>query len=175
MELLADWEIRRQEAGAFMPLEVELWHRQGQIDRRRRRSNLESQVAASGGQVVSEFEFPEIAYHGAVVEIPREAIADFAQNDPAAPLARWRDVKYLRPVGQAGVPFVQFDQLLSARIANPREPMLRKDSEPIVALFDGLPLQGHAWLNERLQVTTRITGRRYTQPRPVSTVQQWHP
>lgn len=125
--------------------EVELWFRNTPERRRRASTDFREQVRMAGGTVLHEAIIPEIAYHGVLIDIPAAAVADLPGDNVA--LAFVDDVMFLRPqtvfssppeaTELADGPIVPIDVTVPA-------------GEPIAALLDGVPLQGHERLDGRL-------------------------
>lgn len=125
--------------------EVELWFRNS-VDRRRRASQtLNGMVTASGGTVVHEAIIPEIAYHGALVDIPAAEVQRLIEHE-AINLALADDVMFLRPQSTLrGSMEIEAGADAVAVNAGPNE-----GNAPIAALLDGMPVQAHSLLDGRL-------------------------
>ena len=97
-------------------------------------------------------EIPEIGYHAAIAELPAgmvRAVLDSA--DPEIELIQCEGIQFFRASGQmvAPAPEVESEQPRAVP-TRPTAPVPQR--EPVVALLDGLPLQGHDLLKDRLRV-----------------------
>ncbi len=126
--------------------EVELWFHQGTERRRRASEGLRDLVRASGGDMVHEADIPEIAYHGALIDIPRGELSALIERR-AVRLALADDVMFLRPQSL----FVSPIEAEPSEADAPSPPLEAPELEPpIAALFDGVPVPAHALLDHRL-------------------------
>jgi hypothetical protein len=95
---------------------------------------------------VHEAVIPEIAYHGALIDVPLAALPELITRRTVR-LALADDLMFLRPQsvlsGPTEVEPVE-DQTLETRAGRP--PAL----EPIAALLDGVPVQAHSLLRDRI-------------------------
>lgn len=129
--------------------EVELWYRESDRRRREASQTLQVVIGEAGGTVVHESVISDIAYHGMLIDIPaREVQSLIAQQTVQLALAD--DVMFLRPQSlffgplevEAGV-----DEALDMA-AEPR-PLA---GAPVAALLDGVPVQAHTLLADRLML-----------------------
>ncbi len=148
-ETIQYWrEEAARNPGRPVRTEVELWFRRTATRRETAAREFREMVAAVHGHIVHEAEIPEIAYHGALIDIPAATLPDLIERR-AVNLALADDVMFLRP------------QSVLASPADPEEsddcPSLGDQpqatgQQPIAALFDGVPLQGHELLADRLML-----------------------
>lgn len=142
------WRAELAEVGDEpIPFEVELWFRADPSRRGGERDRLASDLRARGGDLLGEFVLPEIAYHGVLAQLPGAALLETAESMSVA-WATGRGVRFLRAVGQAGVPVVDVPETGPA----PSPPALAEPRPPRIALLDGLPLASHALLAGRVVV-----------------------
>jgi len=147
--ILEDWQFRVDHGQEVVPFEAELWFRGNATRRQQAESHLQSIIEALGGEVIQQCAIPEIAYHGILGRIPIHQVSQIlAQNDVR--LLQCEDIMHLRPVGQCAI-HIPEDLTDMPPVMEDRQPELPQ-GEPIVALFDGLPLTGHTLLNGRLIV-----------------------
>jgi len=142
-----DVEVTMESPTSF---EAELFYRGDAIKRSAAAQNVRTAVLSMNGKVLTECVIEEISYHGMLIELPRYQIQNLLsdQRDNLA-LATCNEVMFYRPTGQMAHDGegVIID-----------EPNMQRDFEdrptgmPIVALFDGLPLENHAALRGRLMV-----------------------
>ena len=126
--------------------EVELWFHQSPERRRRSSEDFAALVTATGGAVVHEVIIPEIAYHGALIDIPVGDISSLIERR-AVRLALADEVMFLRPQSL----------LISPSEAEPIEDASLQEQSgassaehPIAALLDGVPIPLHTLLSNRL-------------------------
>ncbi len=144
---IEDWLHQLEESpGAAIRMEVEFWfHRTA--ERRTLASNgVRSLVGDCGGQVLHEACIEEIGYHGMLVELPASEVEVLVRTR-SVKLAVSDAIMHLRPqslLEAVGVrDSVEFDG------TPPAEPMA-SEAQPIAALFDGVPVQGHELLEGRI-------------------------
>jgi Subtilase family len=146
------WQERLEEGGEAIRAEIELWYRK-QPERREIAERWTGRlIREAGGRVLARCEIQEIDYHALLAEFPIEAFESvFEKMD--AELIRCDDVMFLRPRGQVVVEPIGEEP---AERLPQSEIRVLEDSpanrEPRVALFDGLPLENHDLLRERLLV-----------------------
>jgi hypothetical protein len=146
-ETVAYWrEEARLHPDRPVRTEVELWYRRTPQRREQTTREFRARVTGAGGTVIHEALIPEIAYQGALIDVPAAAIPDLIARRHVA-LALADDVMFLRPqtvltshpepdaVGEAPPP-----------LGSPAPGV----GVPIAALLDGVPLQAHERLAGRL-------------------------
>ena len=148
--VLDDWRDRVQHDQESIPCEVELWFR---TDPRRRRvagDRVAALIQQLNGRVLHEAAIDEIAYHALLARLPIGAVRTFldeAGHDAA--LVQCEQIQFFRATGQmAGI--VLEDGRSSDETGEVATPATL--GEPVVALFDGLPLQNHRRLANHLVV-----------------------
>lgn len=147
--LLADWR-ERLGLGGPVRCEIELWHRQSEARRQAARERVEALLAGVGGRVVMRCYVPEIAYDALVGEVSRSAVESLIAHRNAAEdieLLRCEDIQHVWPVGQ---------MIVGGHVSDEGEEVALEQAAdlgpPVSALFDGLPLQNHRALQDRLVV-----------------------
>ncbi len=147
-----DWRDRLQYGQENVPFEAELWFRNSERRREQVEFNLRSVVRSLEGEVIRQCVIPEIAYHGILGRIHRTQIQNIIDRPEAfrdIHLLRCEDVMHVRPVGQCVVR-ISDDTGTDSLQEHPQPNLPQRD--PIVALFDGMPLAGHQLLENRLIV-----------------------
>ena len=155
-ELVRDWEERLDRHDETIRLEVELWYRQSEERRREAAEHVRALVGEAGGQIIGESTIPQIAYQGMLAELPAASVRsamralsveDGAVQDPGIKLVRSEQVMFFRAVGQMVVgEGAEDEDPPPPAVAPAAQPL----GEPVVALFDGLPLANHPELSGRL-------------------------
>jgi hypothetical protein len=146
--LLEDWVQRAAAGQERVRVEVELWFREQAQLRQRSSLNLRAVVEELDGRVLAESDIAEISYHAILVELPIEQVRALVQGEETR-LAIADQVMFFRPVGQSIVPEPEGESIPQE---DPDQQLFVPAGDPIVALFDGLPIENHSWLAGRLQV-----------------------
>lgn len=128
--------------------EVELWYHQTELQRRDTSRRFAAHVNDAGGRVIHESIIDEVAYHGTLIDIPAQAVSALIERQDVH-LALADEVMFLRPqsllINQLEPEEVE-EAGLEGRTGDP------EINEPIAALLDGVPLQGHSLLIRRLTI-----------------------
>lgn len=130
----------------IVPFEAELWFRGSNELRAVSASHVTNLVQQAGGRILSQSVIEGIAYHGLLAELPAQAIQAIVEN-PTTELVKCENVMFFRPVGQMVVGGKSPEG--DVEIAQIEEMQL-PTGDPIVALFDGVPLANHRLLAGRL-------------------------
>ncbi|MCY4431021.1 MAG: S8 family peptidase [Rhodospirillales bacterium] len=151
--VLEDWQARLSHGADRVPCEIELWFRRGPEQRQRAQQRTEDLVRRSGGRVHGSAVIEEIGYHAALAELPAgmvQAVHDKAGRD--IELIQCEHIQFFRASGQmvALPPETGAEQPESGPVAGRGGPPPQEDA--VVAVLDGLPLQGHDLLKDRLRV-----------------------
>jgi hypothetical protein len=147
--IIEDWQFRIQEGQEIVPFEAELWFRENLSRRQQAESHLRNIIETLGGEVVQQCVIPEVAYHGILGRIPINQVSEIVAQREVR-LLQCEDIMHLRPVGQCAI-HVPEDLSESELISEAEHPDISRE-EPVVALFDGLPMTGHRLLHGRLIV-----------------------
>ena len=146
--LLDDWQERVQYGQEIVPFEIELWFRSNPAKRTEAVNKVTSHILELHGEVISQSVIEPIRYHALIGNIPIRNLARPIELRETT-LLRSSEIMLLRPVGQASVTIPEEDS--TPGFPSPTSP-LPEAKPPVVALFDGLPLENHLWLNGRLTV-----------------------
>ena len=147
--VLDDWRERVKRGEEIVPCEIELWHRGTPQQRRNARDRVVGLVADQGGRIVTEAAIQEIAYHTFLARLPAASISPlFEENDGDVELVQCEQIQFFRASGQMATTLSD-DGTEEDRAALPDQPTV---GTPVIALFDGLPLQAHRRLQGRLIV-----------------------
>lgn len=138
----------KHDGGRVITFEAELWFRGCGELRIAGATHVANLVQQAGGRILSQSEIEGIAYHGILAELPVFAVRAIVAN-PTTELVKCENVMFFRPVGQMVVgdksPEGEED---IGKIEEKPLPM----GNPVVALFDGVPLANHRLLAGRLVV-----------------------
>ncbi|HVC98850.1 MAG TPA: S8 family peptidase [Pirellulales bacterium] len=134
--------------------EVELWCRQEAAARERAYESLARLVREADGRCVSQCSVPSILYHGVLVAMSAPLVREMVDRivgQDYTQLLRCQEVMFFRPFGQARFGAQEGDEPpldMRARFAAKPPPV----GDPLVALLDGLPMEQHAALRQRLVI-----------------------
>ncbi len=136
------------DANRVIPFEAELWFRGSNELRAVSANQVTNLVQQAGGRILNQSVIEGIAYHGLLAELPAHAIRYIVEN-PTTELVRCENVMFFRPVGQ----MVVGDKSPEGDVEIAQiEEMPMPTGDPVVALFDGVPLSNHRLLAGRLIV-----------------------
>lgn len=147
---LEEWNERVAAGQEIIKFEIELWFRSNEEKRRISSQNIRTLIEQAQGRIITEAIIPDIAYHAILVETPINVFRDISESTDVQ-FIRSENVMFFRPVGQAMMIIPQEEpsvEDLSDRI----QPIEERLLDPIVALFDGMPLENHHLLRNRLIV-----------------------
>lgn len=131
-----------------IPFEAELWFRGSDELRVISANQVTDLVQQAGGRILNQSVIEGIAYHGLLAELPANAIRAIVEN-PTTELVKCENVMFFRPVGQ----MVVGDKSPEGEVEIAQiEEMPLPTGDPVVALFDGVPLANHRLLSGRLVV-----------------------
>ena len=126
-------------------LEIELWSYAGTVSREKATTRFEQAVRSSNGMIISRASIPEIAYEAALIDLPAGNAHQLSQRSDI-PLAICDDVMWVRPQTTLSIPTdnepLEPDEYV--------EPAKYPKEQPIVALLDGMPVQEHQRLKNRV-------------------------
>lgn len=148
--VLEDWRHRLEWQHERLPCEIELWFRADEHQRDAASAHVRGSVQELGGEVVSEAVIPDIQYHALAVRLPSPAIRDLLDRDRrhSVALVQAEQIQFFRASGQmAGRLTVDESSPLTQRLDGL---IPEPQSEPAIALLDGLPLQSHQAIAGRL-------------------------
>jgi hypothetical protein len=127
--------------------EVELWFHAADAARTAAYGRFEEAVRASGGTIIDHAVIPNIAYEGALIDIPVSEVAGLMQRN-AVRLALCDDIMFLRPQAMTTATGALEDVGEGAQPAA----IDGAGRTPIAALLDGIPVERHRLLDGRLTV-----------------------
>lgn len=147
--VLDDWRERVEHGEEVVPCEIELWPRQAAGQRQTARNQVSELVEALGGQIVTESNIEDIAYHALLVRLPVAEIRPLLESiDRQIRLVQCEQIQFFRASGQMSSSLPDFVQAQDEQ----ELPDVEAVGRPVVALLDGLPLQEHRRLTGRLIV-----------------------
>ena len=151
--LLENWQFRLQNDESTAPFEAELWFRSSIGRRGQSESYVRGIIESLGGEIIQQCVIPDINYHAVLGTMPRARVQEMVDQPGVREniaLLQCDDIMHIRPVGQCAIEIPEDTVAGDAFEEAPsKEPPTK---EPLVALFDGLPLAGHQLIDRRLIV-----------------------
>lgn len=129
--------------------EVELWYRENPVVRDNAFAKVSQLITSLGGSVISQSVIPEIRYHAVLGELPANQVESILLNQDVE-LLKCDGVMFFRPSGQMLVKHELEENDVDVLEVEQNE--IPADDEPVVAVFDGLPVENHTCLSNRLLV-----------------------
>ena len=140
-ETVAFWrEESARNPGQPVRTEVEMWYRDNEGRRTTASRNLSALVGGAGGQMVHEAVISDIAYHGALIDIPAAEVQNLIEHR-SVNLALADDIMFLRPQSMLLGPIEVEPGADTAAGAAGGPPAA---GAPVAALLDGVPVQAHS-------------------------------
>ena len=128
--------------------EAELWYRSSDNKRKESATIVSGLIQNLGGRVISECVIHSIAYHSILGEIPAEKASQILEQ-PEVDLIRCENIMFFRPTGQIATgKEIAEDDVSDYEFSEGDLPA----GDPVVALLDGLPLENHRLLADRLVI-----------------------
>lgn len=132
----------------YVNFEIELFFRKNLTQRAIASNTIKQAIESLDGRVYDECIIDGIYYHCILASLPRKYIQVLVNNYEDVELTKVDDIMFFRPVGQiiyrSEEETFNLDQSLVQ--VNP------SIEEPIVAIFDGYPMQNHKLLENRLVI-----------------------
>ena len=147
--ILEDWQKRVEHGQELVPCEIELWYRRKPEQRRAARNRVVNLVENLAGRMITEADIEEIAYHSLLVRLPVIQVRPlWESSEHDIDLIQCEQIQFFRASGQMSASLSD-DFREQDEVALPEE---QPAGSPVIALFDGLPLQTHRRLQGRLVV-----------------------
>jgi hypothetical protein len=133
---------------ALVPFAIQMWYREPQLLRRQAAERVLEIIGSAGGQIARQTDINEIRYHCLIAVLPASQIRQLVSRNDVSLLSD-SAIMLFRPTGQSFV--APPDQVTLQQPSAPAS-QLQPSGSPVVALFDGMPLENHARLTNRLVV-----------------------
>ncbi len=144
-----DWQERVDHREEVIPCEVELWFRRDPQRRQSARDRVASLAERLQGEVVAESLIEEIGYHALLLRMPISAVQLLLSEERLdAALVQCEQVQFFRAAGQMASVIAEDSRTPDQHPGQVATTL----GDPVVALFDGLPIQNHQRLIGRLSV-----------------------
>lgn len=134
--------------------EIELWYRSDITRREQSVADILSRVAAVGGRSIASCVIEDIRYHALLIDVPSayiQTVLNELEQQRYTQLLNAEGVMYFRPHGQSRVSIPLAERVFfdpPQRLQNAPRP----EGDPVLAIFDGMPLANHVSLRDRLRV-----------------------
>jgi hypothetical protein len=128
--------------------EIELWLRSSQQRRAAVIADLRADLRDAGGEFLSEVIHDQIDYHGVLGRVPARRLRDAVARQEVRWL-RTGGVRFFHAVGQLAAPAAADDVEPEPADGGAGPPAV---GDAQIALLDGLPLEGHTLLRDRLVI-----------------------
>lgn len=147
--VLSDWSERAAANEEVVPCEIELWFRASEELRGHASDVIRARVLEQGGEILAESVVAEIHYHALAVRLPIASVRLILDEEgrSSVRLVQSEQIQFFRASGQM-VGRTPGERVPSAVTYDAAIP----SGAPRVALFDGLPLQNHVSLVNRLSI-----------------------
>lgn len=132
-----------------VPFEIELFFRSDPTTRSIAYETIKHAVAELGGTVRSQCAIESINYHSMLVLLPRLQIQSLVDTYEQISFAAIDDIMFFRPVSQA---VLKGYEDTSALDTDSTPVNIQSDVEPVIGIFDGMPIQNHRLLSGKLIV-----------------------
>lgn len=141
----------RYDGDRMVKFETELWYRGTPEKRSESKERISFLIEEIGGHVIHECIIEEISYHSILAELPLSAISIIVGH-PDTKLTECDGIMFFRPVGQMatgkGDEVGDFSEIAGDEFSDLSTP----SGNPLIALLDGLPLERHQLLINRLNI-----------------------
>ena len=132
-------------------IEVELVFRSNETVAEKAALDVRQLIRSQGGEVVSEYRRVEFAYHAILAELSVAAITDII-NRASGSLAGSDPIAFIVPQSTFSDSREALPQVPPATDALEFNPVFPQRREPVVAIFDAVPIQAHPFLSGGLVI-----------------------
>ena len=132
-----------------VPFEIELFFRANPNKRSNAYETIKHAVVGLGGVVHSQCVIESINYHSMLVVLPKRQIQSLVDTYEQISIAAIDDIMFFRPVSQA---IVKGYDDTSALDTDSVHADIQAIADPIIGIFDGMPIQNHRLLSGMLIV-----------------------
>ena len=146
--LKEDLKISSDES--LIPFELEFWHKKNNHEKESKERDIRNQIADLRGDnsKIYFYKNDDVGIHLAKVNLPAGEIRKLCEENNYNDLFKKEYIKFVRPAGQ------NITDIEIPEIEIPTEPIEHESSSapPVVALLDGLPVENHEALNNKIIV-----------------------
>ena len=146
--LLEDWAEQLQtNKNNLIKAQIELFYRSSEKKRILSEERVVNLVTSNGGKILKKSIIDEIQYHALLVEIPTSYAKNIIDNKEVE-LTLANEIMFIKGSGQVKSVGLNEKSKECVNISQPK----RIFSDPIVAMFDGMPQENHPLLKDLLIV-----------------------
>lgn len=135
----------------LVPFEAELWYRADESRRDAAVVEIRQGLEAQGGAVDKELVLSQISYHGLLGTAPASRLVDAAERQEVDWI-RTEGIRLFHAIGQFAAPPMQQDDDAGENLSERDYDGSTPTRDPRIALLDGLPVENHVLLRDRLVV-----------------------
>lgn len=132
-----------------VPFEIELFFRNNPAKRSMAYETIEHAVVGLGGTIRSQCVIESINYHSMLVILPRLQIQSLVDTYDQISIVAIDDIMFFRPVSQAVIKGYEDTSAMEIDVSQEN---VQLTDEPIIGIFDGMPIQNHRLLSGKLIV-----------------------
>lgn len=129
--------------------QIELWYRGSENKRKEAQEKTANLVEACGGKVLSSCVIKEIRYHAMLVELQGGVLRQMIDEMAEGSLISSQDIMFFKALPQMTKITISDVESLPKQ---DWEKSPKPTGDPVVALLDGLPLQHHSTLDDRIVI-----------------------
>ncbi len=144
------WQLDIDNDSRVVNFEAELWFRNDRAMRDQAEAHVRGIVEDLEGEILQQCVIQEINYQAVLGQIPADRASQIIAQTEVR-LLQCEEMMYLRPVGQCAAPTWSDDSSVP-EVVGEDPPLQSPLGDPVVALFDGLPLAGHQLLQAWLEI-----------------------
>lgn len=135
------------DASGMITVQIELWYRTSQTIRKKSINTLRGLLADCGGRLKSEYILEDIQYHSVLAALPPPEIQKLLAKAPVK-LIQYDQIMFVRAVAQ---------HIVGRILDSPPNACVdlnypASDNAPVIGLLDGMPIENHRLLSERVIV-----------------------
>lgn len=153
--LLEDWNEKVTDPyfpDEMVSFEIEIWFRKNKTKQRQAELSISKEIELLDGRIKNKCIIDEIGYHAVVGEIPIKSVNKIlCSNIENIELMRCDDVMFFRPLGQC-IFGNNTNDAFESDISIKDTDTLYDNQDPIIALLDGLPLEQHSAISNKIQI-----------------------
>lgn len=135
------------ESNNTVRVEIELWSRDSNDQADAAQQRVVEAIEKADGELVTTSRISEIAYHCLVAHLPQSSLRTLL-NDQTGPLATINAIRSFRVFAQSVIDTPDDEDGNTTSDVTAAYPM----GDAIAAVFDGLPVENHALLRDRLTI-----------------------
>lgn len=146
--LLEDWNRELQyDENLSVRAQIELFFRSSEMKRVSAEQRITDLITAAGGSTICRSVIPEIHYHAILAEFPRAFAQRILEKEDIS-LVLAEEIMFIKAAGQTAIVGLAEEAESAEDLSLPE----RIISDPIIALFDGMPQENHPLLGNLIAI-----------------------